>query len=218
MFETFRLRYPVLNILCFSIVFALLFPLLAPLYPEDGPIPPLSAMAFLLALGCFSFPVLIALRAERSLPDCPPYWRVRYGAANGAYFFACFCLLTGTRFPSFDAVTDVSGAVIFGAIMALVVDFRGTQVSNLFDTDRSLLRLRSQFSQSLWLVWGGVQLLIALFLSVIDIGGTAPAIFILVIALGPVLPFPFRNQTSWREGDLLTFIGFAAATAGLFLA
>jgi hypothetical protein len=216
MLETLRLRYPTLTILFFSILLSLLFPLLAPLYPEDGPIPPLSGMAFLLALGCFSFPVLIALRAERSLPDCPPFWRVRYGAANGAYFFACFCLLTGTRFPSFDVVTDVSGAVIFGTIMALAVDFRGTQVSNLFDTDRSLLR--SQFSQSLWLVWGGVQLLIALFLSVIDIGGTAPAIFILVIALGPVLPFPFRNQTGWHEGDLLTVIGFAAATAGLFLA
>ena len=215
MLDRFRLRYPALHILCSSMLFSLLFPLLALLDREDGPISQISGMAFLLSLGCISIPVQMALIVEKSLPDCPPFWRVRYGAANAAWYFACFCLLAGFRFPSFDVVAGVSGAIVFGVLMT---KFGGKEAPtpDLFDTERPFLR--SQFTEAFRLIWGGVLLLIALGLSVIDIGGTAPAIFVFIIASGLVIPFPFRNKTGWHEGDLLTVIGFAAATAGLFLA
>ena len=89
-------------------------------------------------------------------------------------------------------------------------------VPDLFNTDQPVLH--SRFSQSLWLVWGGIQLLIALGLSLIDIGGTALSVYIMVIVSGLVLPFGFRNHTRLRERDMLTVLGIAAATAGLFLA
>ena len=215
MFETFRLRYPVLNILCFSIVFALLFSLLASLSSENRPLPTPSVMAFLLALGCLSLPVHEALILERGLPDCPPYWRVRYGVVMASWFFIFFNLWSGSYFPSSDALISFVGTMIFGAGIMWTSTWMAP-VPDLFNTDQPVLH--SRFSQSLWLVWGGIQLLIALGLSLIDIGGTALSVYIMVTVSGLVLPFGFRNHTRWRERDMLTVLGIAAATAGLFLA
>jgi hypothetical protein len=75
---------------------------------------------------------------------------------------------------------------------------------------------------SYWLWWVGdaIQLPLAIALSLVDIGGTAPAMTVLVLALAQLqlVPSPLWNVVRWRGFVFLALAAIAAATAGLFLA
>jgi len=215
MFNSFRLRYPMLNILATSVLLALFAVPIGYLSTSDRPLPVPAVMAFLLALGCNSFLVLEALHVERSLPDCPPFWKFRYGTMMGSFLFAYFGLLYGIDLPSVEALISVMIAVPFGSLVAWT-NTRPEPVPDLFDTESPITR--SRIGQFLWGVSGTVQLLVALFLSRIDIGSTAFGFYILVLASGLTLPFFLRSHSRLPERELIPVLAIGAALTGLFLA
>jgi hypothetical protein len=189
------------------------------LIASDPALPTSSVMAFLIGLVCLALPALDALYVERAMEKDAPFWRFRYASHISCSAFVAFCLLYGISLPSTGAFVILLWAVAFGAILAWTVQHdRVTPPIDRFDPERTMSR-RGKADRS-WQVFGGVQLILPLVFSVFTVGGTAPAVYLLVFGTGQfhLLPYPLRTLARWRERALLTVFGIGASLAGLFLA
>ncbi len=217
MFHRVRQRYPLFSTVLLSLPLPLLFLPLSALYPENRALPMSSAVAFSLAIGLVCFPLLDALALEHTQRTSAPLWRLRYGAVMAGFWFVATSIQRGTGFPSTDAFIWVLGATFFGAFMAFVVPVRPDYaLPDLFDTDTPIWATR--VGDLVWRSWGFVIIAVVLGVSLFEVGGTAAAVFMMILAIGLVEPYPIRNSTRWREGDLLRVAAMALLFAGLFLA
>jgi hypothetical protein len=174
-------------------------------------------MAFLVASVLFAAPMISSLVIEgRFRPDAP-LWRLRFVLVMGYTWFVPVAILHGTSFPSVEATAGLLvGSVVFGALLLVLrVQDRWEIIGeDQFDLSRPIwstptgdwfLRL---FPFFLWAL--------AILVSTIGIGGTALAIFLLILFQRPGLSYPLRNTGGWGGRDVMTALALFCVLLGFF--
>jgi hypothetical protein len=218
MIRRFKLHHPALFMFAFGLTVSLLATPLIHWTAHDHPLSLPSIIAFLFALLCFGQMADMAMLVERVLHKESSFWRLRYASAIGFGSFLTIGLLEGTDFPSLTALAILAfAAALFGGYAFSSRD-REPQLVDVPQLNRPMTA--NGPSYWLWWVGGAIQLPLAIALSLVDIGGTAPAMTVLVLALAQLqlVPSPLRNVVRWRGFVFLALAAIAAATAGLFLA
>lgn len=210
-------RHPAWSYIGTALLMAALVIVMRHVFTPEGALPAVSAAAFTAAACLFILPVVNGLAAEGLLRPDPPFWRLRYGMMQGYWFAVFMCLYNGFALPSASALTFmlVAGG-IYGAFMGFNIPRNLAGIEQQFDIDRPLYA--SRWGDRALRVWPFVLWAFALFLAAFPIVDTVYA-YVWLIALAPaVTPFNLRNQTKWRERDVLIVLSGACVLTGLLTA
>jgi hypothetical protein len=218
MIRRFKLHHPALFMFAFGLTVSLLATPLIHWTAHEHPLSLPSIIAFLFALLCFGQMADMAMLVERVQHKQSPFWRLRYANTFAFGSFLTIGLFKGIDFPSLTALAILTFAVALFGGLAFSSRDPEPQLADVPELNRPTTA--NGLSYWLWWVGGAIQLPLAIALSLVDIGGTAPAMTVLVLALAQLqlVPYPLWNVVRWRGFVFLALAAIAAATVGLFLA
>lgn len=220
MLNAVQRRFSVLFLFSVAGLIALLCGALQMAMPTDGGLAVLPSMAFGAAVALYLLPMIETLQIERVLRPDPPFWRLRMAVVGGYFWFVMTVVGGGMAVPSGDALGWLISAAIFGGGMAWVwrKDWAETWLRDsgavLYDLDRPVWATVT--GDWMLRLWGVVLFGAALLVSLVDLGSKAYSVFVLILVSGPMLSYPMRNLTRWRERDLATVVAVACLLTGLF--
>jgi hypothetical protein len=188
--------------------------LIARFSPEGRPLPMLSVMAFLTGLVLTCLPRLRLIEGESIPPNGSGYWRFRYATLFGYFFFVCFSLMTGTHFPSSEALINLSlAASVAGIHAAISLKPKAGAVAEPPPPDPSLW---ARLDRMLWHLSAPGLVALALLASLAKGDGSEMTTFLLVAA--PVFISPETPSSRTTRTNLLMIPGIILAYTGISLA
>ena len=188
--------------------------LIARFHSEGRPLPMLSVMVFLTGLVLICLPRLRLIEGESIPPNGSGYWRFRYATLFGYYFFVCFSLMTGTHFPSSEALVNLSlAATVAGIHAAVSLKPKAGAIAEPPPPDPSLwVRL----DRMLWHLSAPGLIAFALLASLAKGNGSEMTTFLLIAA--PVFISPETPSSRPKRTNLLMILGLILAYTGVSLA
>jgi hypothetical protein len=182
--------------------------------PEGRPLPMLSVLAFITGLVLICQTRLKTLELESIPPLGVGYWRFRYAALDGYYFFVAFSLMTGTPLPSTWAfIIFVLAASVAGVHAAVHLKPTARTVAGPSAPDPSVW---ARLDRMLWHLSAPALIAFALLASLAKGDGSEMTTFLLVAA--PVFISPDTPSSRTTRTNLLMIPGIILAYIGISLA
>lgn len=217
MLSQFSQRHPLVMVLITAVLACGVYPVMRMVLQDAHALPPVSAMAFLVASALYGMPMINSLLLEGRLRPDPPLWRLRFVLVMGYTWFVPYVILLATPFPSFKAAVALFvSAVIYGTLLLWfrVADHSTNLGEDQFDLTRPRWETTTGDRFLRWFPF--VQWAVAAILVSVNIGGTAYALFLLILFHGPVLSYPLRNIGKGSAQDALAALALFCLLLGLF--